>query len=61
MIEAASVLRHTLISDLPRVQVSLPVALAAGPMHPYDPLPPEDILEAEEEYSEGRSSRCTIQ
>ena len=54
-------LRHTLISDLPRVQVSLPVALAAGPMHPYDPLPPEDILEAEEEYSEGRSSRCTIQ
>lgn len=63
LIEASSVLRHMLISDLPRVQVSLPVSIASGPMHPYDPLPPEEIFEAEEYLAEeGRNnSRCAIQ
>lgn len=60
MMEALPIFRHAFISDLPGVQVSLPVTISSGPVHPYDPLPPENVVDEEEAFSTG-PSRCTLQ
>lgn len=60
VMEALPVFRHAFISDLTGVQVSLPVTISSGPVHPYDPLPPEDVVDEEEAFSTG-PSRCILQ
>lgn len=57
VLEAASVWRHAMVSDLTGVQVALPTRIAPTVGHLYDPLPPEMLGDA----SETLSSRCHIQ
>ena len=59
VIESLGVFRHAIMSDLNNVQVSLPVLISSGPVHLYDPLPPEQVI-MDEDFSRS-TPRCSIQ